>query len=122
MKMKSTIIMTAILLTAVMGMVQTASAGYFADRQQKQERRIQQGVASGQITPREAQKLYRDQHELRRINRYLLADGHLSGSEGRILKAYLDRSSEQIFRYKHNHRRVEPPLACRQNFRSYARR
>ena len=122
MKMKGTIIMTAILLIAVMGMTQTASAGYFADRQQQQERRIQQGVASGQITPREAQKLYRDQRELRLIKRYLLADGHLSGSEVRILTAYLERSSNQIYRYKHNHRRVEPPLACRPNFRPYARR
>jgi hypothetical protein len=122
MKMKTTIIMTAILLTAVMGMAQTASAGYFADRQQQQERRIEQGIARGQITPREADALYQDQRELRQLKRYFVADGDLSQKEAYVLLKHLKSTNAKIDRYKHNHRRVEPPLACRPHFRPYARR
>jgi len=118
MKMKGTLVMTAISLTVVLVMAQTASAGYFSDRQQHQKQRIRQGIASGQLTPREAQRLYQNQRKLHRIKQYALADGHVSRKEGRILLAYLERSSREIYRYKHNHRRAAPHPACRRGIDS----
>jgi len=122
MKLKGTLVMTAILLTAVLVVAQNASAGYFSDRQQHQKQRIRQGIASGQLTPREAQKLYQDQRKLHRIKQYVMADGHLSGKERRILQAYLERSNREIYHYKHNRRRVEPLWACRRGLGFHARR
>ena len=122
MKTKATIVITAILLTAVMGMVSTASANYFSDRQQAQAQQIRQGIASGQITPREAETLYQDQRKLRLMTRSAMADGHLSHKEGRILLVYLARTSDQIERYKHNQLRVEPRRACRPGHHAFARR
>ena len=116
------IIITAILLTAVLGMVSTASADYFSDRQQAQAQRIRQGIASGQITPREAEALYQDQRKLRLMTDYAMADGRLSHKEGRILLVYMERTSDQIDRYKHNQDRVEPPRACRRGHHAFARR
>lgn len=109
MKMRGTLVMTAILLTAVLGMTQDARAGYFADRQQQQARRIQHGIASGQITPWEAKQLYKDQREIRRLKRYFTADGDLSRKEGVVLLKHLERSSHRIYRYKHNRRQTAPP-------------
>jgi hypothetical protein len=111
MKTKFSIVITAFLLTAVLGMVSTARADYFSDRQQQQAQRIRQGIASGQITPREAEALYQDQRKLHLMTRYAMADGHLSHKEGRILLVYLERTSDQIYRYKHNPHRVKPPRA-----------
>jgi len=122
MKTKATIVITAILLTAVLGMVSTASADYFSDCQQQQAQRIRQGIARGQITPREAETLYQDQRKLRQMTRYAMADGHLSHKEGRILLVYLARASDQIDRYKHNPHRMEPPRACRRGHHAFARR
>ena len=122
MKMKGSLVMTTLLLTAVLVMAQTARAGYFSDRQQHQEQRIRQGIARGQITPREARRLYADQRELRFLKRYFTADGDLSKKELYVLLKHLEDSSKQIDRYRHNHRRVEPAVACRRGLRSYARR
>jgi hypothetical protein len=114
--------MTAILLTAVLAMAQTARADYFSDRQQQQEWRIEQGIARGQITPREADALYQDQHELRQLKRYFVADGDLSQKEAYVLLKHLKSTSAKIDRYRDNHRRVEPPLACRRGGHGFARR
>ena len=122
MKTKASIVVTAILLTAVLGMISTARADYFSDRQQQQAQRIRQGIASGQITPREAETLYQDQHKLRQMTHYAMADGHLSHKEGRILLVYLERASNQIDLYKHNQHRAEPPRAGRRGPHVSARR
>ena len=108
MKLKDTLAMTTVLLAAVLGMAQATHAGYFADRQQQQTRRIQQGIASGQITPWEAKRLYEDQGELRRLKRFFIADGDLSKKEGYVLVKHLERSSDRIYRYKHNRHRTAP--------------
>ena len=89
MKIKTTIVMTAILLSAVLAMTQTARADYFSDRQQQQEWRIEQGIARGQITPREADQLYQDQRKLRQLKRYFIADGDLSQKEAYVLLKHL---------------------------------
>ena len=120
--MKTKGIITAILLTAILGLVSTASADYFSDRQQEQAQRIRQGIASGQITPREANKLYQDQRELRWLERAVLADGHVSRKERRILLVYSQRASDQIYRYKHNQRKIELPRACHRSPHAFPRR
>jgi len=108
MKLKGTFVMTAVILISALGMTQAAHAGYFADRQQQQARRIQQGIASGQITPWEAEQLYKDQYELRRLKRYFIADGDFSNKEGFVLLKHLEHSSDLIDRYTHNRHRTAP--------------
>jgi hypothetical protein len=107
--MKHQPIMIAALLTVLLGFSVTANAGYFNDRHHQQRYRIQHGIANGQITPGEAQKLFRDQRQVRQLRRHYLSDGKLSPREQRILYERLQRSSKRIYHYKHNTRRVEPP-------------
>ena len=119
---KHTIILTTILLAGFLAISQTARAGDFRDRQEQQNYRIRQGIASGQITPKEAQNLYRDQRQLRQLERYFLADGHLSGIEDRLLDIRLAKSSDKIYRYKHNTLRMERARFCDSGHRIFVRR
>jgi hypothetical protein len=119
---KQPIIITTVLLAGLLGFSQTVSATGFKDRQHQQKHRIQSGIASGQITHREAKHLYRDQRQIRQLRRHFLADGDLSRRERNTLKERLDRSSNRIYRYKHNHRRVKPPRNFDGSQRHFARR
>lgn len=105
--MKKLLLLAAgLLLISLPGVAPTADAGQLQDRQATQHRRIQQGIASGQLTPAEVRLLFHDQRRVRQLKRHFLADGRLSGRERIILGHHLDRSSERIFRYKHNHWQV----------------
>ena len=117
---KQPIIIAAVLLAGILGFSQSASAGVFKNRQINQEHRIQRGISNGQITPREARKLYRDQRQVRQLRRHFLADGRLSHREYKILTYRLDRSSKRIYHYKHNHRRIEPQWCERRAFHHFA--
>ena len=65
---KQPIIIATVFVAGLLFFSQTASAAYLKDRQRQQKQRIQHGIASGQITPREAKKLYQNQRH--RIYRY----------------------------------------------------
>lgn len=102
------IIIAAVLLISLLSFSQTATAIGFKDRLSQQEQRIQRGIAGGQITPREAETLYRKQRKLRQLTRYFLADGKLTKAEYYVLMKRLNHSNDLIFRYKHNHRQAKP--------------
>ena len=106
---KQSIIIAIVFVAGLLFFTQTASAANLKDRQRQQKQRIQHGLANGQITPREAKKLYRDQHQVRQLRRHFLADGDLSRRERRTLAKRMERSSDRIYRYKHNSRRITPP-------------
>jgi hypothetical protein len=68
--------------------------------------RIQQGLASGQITPPEAQALYQREREIiARENRFK-ADGHLSHQERQQLRADLDGLNVEVDRMLSNRDRM----------------
>ncbi len=72
------------------------------ERQHRIEQRIEQGVRTGELSPREFHRL---QHELREIQRteyYFRADGHFSGREREELHARLDHLSRDVYRQKHD--------------------
>lgn len=106
---KQPLIIATVFVAGLLFFTQTASAANLKDRQQRQKQRIQHGLANGQITPREAKRLYRDQRQVRQLRRHFLADGDLSHRERRTLAKRMERSSDRIYRYKHNARRVPPP-------------
>jgi hypothetical protein len=82
----------------------TASIGVWAQptpgidaRQEIQERRIDQGVASGRLTPREARRLDRQQREIRRYERAAKADGVVTPTERRTLR-HVQRDANDMVR------------------------
>lgn len=73
-------------------------------RQDRQERRIEQGVRSGELTPRETARLERGQARIRHMERKALADGRISRRERAAIDRAQDRQNQLIARLKHNDR------------------
>jgi hypothetical protein len=87
-----------------------ANQGYTAEpqgrwvdrRQQRQQDRIQQGQASGQLTPREARRLQNEPGRIRGAEGRMRADGNLSPQERARLNSMQNRGSQDINRLRHN--------------------
>lgn len=71
-------------------------------RQANQERRIDQGISSGALTPGEATRLERGQARIERMERRALADGRMSPQERRRIMHAQDVQSRHIYREKHD--------------------
>lgn len=80
-------------------------------RQVNQEKRIQQGVASGAVTPKEAAMLEKDQNKIQSAKVAAKADGKVTRAERRKLRRAQNRASAHIKRHKHNRRAVAPKAA-----------
>lgn len=74
-------------------------------REANQERRIQQGVQSGQLTPREAARLEREQGRVERAEQRAQADGKVTPQERARLNEMQNRASRDIYREKHDRQR-----------------
>lgn len=104
--MKRTVILC---LTALAGILVAAPA-FAGDpampgvekRQQVQQRRIGRGIESGQLTPREAVRLEREQARIERAQRRAEADGKVTPRERARLHRKQDRASRHIYREKHD--------------------
>jgi hypothetical protein len=76
-------------------------------REQNQEKRIQQGVQSGQLTPKETGRLEAEQARIKQDEERMKADGTLTKAERKKLKQEQNRASKDIFRKKHNEKKVD---------------
>jgi hypothetical protein len=73
-------------------------------RQENQERRIDQGVASGSLTQHEAKRLDAREDRLENNEARAKADGVVTHKERARLRAETRRNSHAIARKKHNDR------------------
>jgi hypothetical protein len=71
-------------------------------RQLNQERRIEQGVASGSLTDREANRLERGQQRVDNIETRAKADGVVTRQERARLHQAQDVQSRRIYAQKHD--------------------
>ncbi len=72
-------------------------------RLHREQQRIDQGVRSGELTRREDRQLQRHEHHLRRqVARMHHRNGALTLRERRRMQRELNRSSNRIWRKKHN--------------------
>lgn len=94
---------------AVIGIVALAvAAPAFAQetrvdrRQERQEQRIDQGVKSGALTPRETRKLERGQRHVEKLETKAQADGKVTAKEKVRLEHAQDVQSRRIYNQKHD--------------------
>jgi len=73
-------------------------------REHRQERRINQGVRSGELTHREASNLRHDERKIRSDKRMAKSDGRVTSGERKYLRHEENRTSRAIRRDKHNSR------------------
>ena len=74
-------------------------------RQADQERRINQGVQSGQLTSQEAARLEKGQNKIDRMEDKAMSDGTVTRQERKRLQQQQDVQSRQIHREKHDRQR-----------------
>ena len=71
-------------------------------RMENQQRRIDQGVQSGELTPREARRLETQQSRIENRLEAAKSDGVVTAGERARLTHQQNRASRNIFRKKHN--------------------
>lgn len=74
------------------------------NRQARQAARIDQGVASGELTRREEHRLDHQQQHIANMEHRMERDGMVTGREAVRMEHAQDRASRNIYRKKHNNR------------------
>lgn len=71
-------------------------------REQRQQQRIQQGAQAGRFTPKEYNRLERQQAHINRTEARMQADGNLGPRERATLTRMGNHASRNIYRKNHN--------------------
>jgi len=98
---RTVVVIGGVLLAAVMAYGQAETTG-IDQRQANQEQRIDQGIASGQLTQREAGRLEQQQQHINTIEDKAKSDGVVTKKERARLHAAQDKASKKIYRHKHD--------------------
>ncbi|MEP6701990.1 MAG: hypothetical protein ABJB04_03300 [Betaproteobacteria bacterium] len=104
MKSLKLLTLAATLCVASTVFAQTATP-VVTERQENQKARIQQGVRSGELTPREAGRLRAEQRTIRAEKRLAKADGVVTRAERARLRHHQNNASRHIRRQKHDAQR-----------------
>jgi hypothetical protein len=75
-------------------------------RQVNQQKRIDQGVQSGQLTQKEADRMSAQQQRIAEREEKMKADGVVTGKEKARLHRQQERASKNIYKQKHDRQRV----------------
>jgi hypothetical protein len=99
-------LLAAIFLTGTIGaaFAQSTYTPGIDRRQDNQQRRIMQGVRSGELTPRETYQVMKGQARIQRMENRAEADGRVTRRERRRIHAAQDAQSRRIYNKKHNYR------------------
>lgn len=100
--MKTQLIAAAIATIISVPVFAQANTPGIDQRQANQERRIDQGVASGELNARETARLDRGQQRVDNIENRAKSDGVVTRGERAKIHAVQDRQSKRIYRQKHD--------------------
>ena len=87
---------------ALSALAQTSSTPRIDQRQANQERRIEQGEKSGQLTAKETARLEKGQARVQKMENKAAADGKITKKERARIERAQDRQSKAIYRQKHD--------------------
>jgi uncharacterized membrane protein YebE (DUF533 family) len=100
--MKSNLIIAAMLTVAALPALAQTGTPVLDQRQANQEARIQQGVASGQLTAKEAARLEKGQQRVENLEAKAKADGVVTKKERAQIAHAQNVQSRHIAREKHD--------------------
>ena len=92
----------AILASAALPVAAQTATPRVDQRQANQEARIQQGVQTGELTPREVAKLEKGQAKVQQKEDKAKADGQVTKKERAKLAKAQDKQSKKIRKQKHD--------------------
>ena len=109
MNMKTMKFVTAAVFAALAlpAFAQTTSTPRIDQRQENQQRRIDEGVKSGQLTKKEAARLQKEQARIQKMENKAAADGKVTAKERRQIERAQDRASKNIERERHDKQRAK---------------
>lgn len=101
MKTLLSLTVSTLLLSSSMAFAQ-ANTPVIDQRQANQEQRIDQGIASGELTKREAHRLDKQEDHIDKMENRAKADGKVTKRERARIRAAQDRTSGHIAKQKHD--------------------
>lgn len=101
-KFQSLFALTSTSLILAVVAASNAEAGRIHNRQERQAKRIQKGVQSGELTNHEQKKLAREERRIQREKKEARSDGVMTGQERRKIERMQDKASADIYRMKHD--------------------
>ena len=88
-------------------LAQTTSTPRIDQRQAEQQKRIDQGVKSGELTKREAARLEKGQAHVQNMENKAMADGKMTKKESARIERAQDNQSKKIYREKHDRQKAK---------------
>src|SRR5262245_48715784 len=85
----------------------TSSTQRIDKRQANQEKRIDQGVQSGQLNQKEAARLEKGQQRVQKAEDKAMADGKMTKKERAHIEHMQDHQSKNIYREKHDKQKAK---------------
>ncbi len=100
--MKKFAILLSVMLLFSYVTMNFAQAGRPGNRQIKQQKRIHQGLKSGELTKKETLRLEKEQRRIQKTKQEAIKDGELTPKERLRLERQQNRANRHIYRLKHN--------------------
>ena len=94
--------MIALLIAALPATGLAQSTSRIDERQANQQRRIDEGVKSGELTKKEAEGLQQGQRRIQRMEDKARTDGKITNEERQRIERAQDRESDRIRRETHD--------------------
>lgn len=107
-------------LLAVSAFAQTTVSE--VQRDANQQKRIESGLKTGQLTTREAAKLEKEEAHIDHAEANAMKDGHLSNSEKRRIERMQDKASHDIHSEKHDAQTGNPNSASSKRMQANVQR
>jgi len=90
-----------------LALAQTTSTPRIDQRQANQDKRIEQGVKSGELTKKEAARLEKGQARVQKMEKKAMADGKMTKKEKARIEHAQDVQSRKIKREKHDKQKAK---------------
>jgi hypothetical protein len=107
-QLKTLAVGATLALACIGAFAQATSTPNIDRREARQENRIQQGAASGQLTAHEALRLEKEQAAINRTEARAKADGTVTRRERKRLHRMQDHASRDIHKQKHDAQTARP--------------
>lgn len=107
---KTSSILIAVVISLFVGLTALAQTTpgthtpHINKRQHEQQKRIRQGVRSGELTKGETKNIEKDERGIRQEERAARADGTVTPEERKDINKDLNKTNRRIYRAKHNNR------------------
>ncbi|MEQ1774717.1 MAG: hypothetical protein ABL891_13135 [Burkholderiales bacterium] len=108
MQIKATIIVLAITVLPGFALAQATRGERIDERQAAQQKRIDDGVKKGELTPQEAARLRADQARIQRMEDKARADGKIDRREARDIERAQRRETRDIATERRDQEKVTP--------------